>query len=254
MPAFYLPLDAATFRSTEHTVGPWGPDSQHLGPPSALLVRSLLAMGRPSLSRVTFEVLGPVPVADLTVSTSVERPGRSVELLSAALSHEGRVVLTARAWHIVGSDTTAVAGGEATPMPPPSTAVPMEIPDHWSGGYLAAVEWLSVSGGIFTPGDARVWARPRVAVVDGFEPSPLERLFSVVDSASGVSSRVDIRKWYAINTDLTVHLHRQPAGEWVGLDARTTIGPDGVGLATSVVHDAEGPVGTTAQALFVRER
>jgi hypothetical protein len=256
MNAFYEQLSDSTFRSTEHTVGPWGPDSQHLGPPSALLVRSLLALGNASssLARVTFEVLGPVPVADLTVSTSVERPGRSVELLAASLSHEGRVALTARAWRIVGADTTAVAGGSETLMAPPASAVPMEIPDHWSGGYLAAVEWLSVSGGIFTPGDAQVWARPRVAVVEGSEPTPLERLFSVVDSASGVSSRVDIRKWYAINTDLTVHLHRQPVGEWVGMDARTTIGPDGVGLATSVVHDVEGPVGTTAQALFVRER
>ncbi|WP_112261568.1 thioesterase family protein [Lentzea terrae] len=254
MPAFYEPLGDNVFRSTEHTVGPWGPDSQHLGPPSALLVRSLLAMNTPSLSRVTFEVLGPVPVADLTVSTSVERPGRSVELLSATLAHEGRVALTARAWHIVGSDTTAVAGGSGAPLAPPEDAVPMEIPDHWSGGYLAAVEWLSLSGGIFTPGDAQVWARPRVDVVEGSETSPLERLFSVVDSASGVSSRVDIRKWYAINTDLTVHLHRQPVGDWVGMDARTTIGPGGVGIATSVVHDVEGPVGTTAQALFVRER
>ncbi|MEV6717017.1 thioesterase family protein [Lentzea sp. NPDC051208] len=256
MPAFYLPLDETTFRSTEHTVGPWGPDSQHLGPPSALLVRSLLKLGNPSsaLARVTFEVLGPVPVADLTVSTSVERPGRSVELLAAALSHEGRTVLTARAWRIVTSDTASVAGGEVPALSPPESAVPMEIPEHWGGGYLAAVEWLSVSGGIFTPGDAQVWARPRVAVVEGSEPSPEELLFSVVDSASGVSSRVDIRKWYAINTDLTVHLHRRPAGEWVGMDARTTIGPDGVGLATSVVHDVAGPVGTTAQALFVRER
>lgn len=152
------------------------------------------------------------------------------------------------------SDTTTVAGGTVDRLAPPTSAVPMEIPDHWGGGYLAAVEWRSLSGGIFTPGDAQVWARPRVAVVEGFEPSPLERLFAVVDSASGVSSRLDIRKWYAINTDLTVHLHRPPVGEWVGMDARTTIGPDGVGLATSVVHDVEGPVGTTAQALFVRER
>jgi hypothetical protein len=256
MPAFYLPLGDDTYRSTPHTVGPWGPDSQHLGPPSALLVRSLLGLGNESsaLARVTFEVLGPVPVADLTVSTSIERPGRSVELLAASLSHEGRAVLTARAWRIVSSDTTSVAGGEVPALAPPSSAQPMEIPDHWGGGYLAAVEWLSLSGGIFTPGDAQVWARPRVSVVEGFEPTPLERLFSVVDSASGVSSRLDIRKWYAINTDLTVHLHREPAGEWIGMDARTTIGPDGVGVATSVVHDSEGPVGTTAQALFVRER
>lgn len=253
MPAFYLPLGDDTFRSTEHTVGPWGPDSQHLGPPSALLVRSLMGTDR-ALARVTFEVLGPVPVADLTVSTAVDRPGRSVELASATLSHEGRPVLTARAWRIVGSDTTAVAGGGAAALAPPASAVPMEIPEFWGGGYLSAVEWLSLSGGIFTPGDATVWARPRVDVVEGFAASPLERLFSVVDSASGVSSRVDIRKWYAINTDLTVHLHRRPVGEWVGMDAATTIGPDGVGLATSTVFDVEGPVGTTAQALFVRER
>ncbi|SER68828.1 Thioesterase-like superfamily protein [Lentzea xinjiangensis] len=256
MTAFYLPLGDGAFRSTEHTVGPWGPDSQHLGPPSALLVRSLLGVDRAetSLARVTFDVLGPVPVADLTVSTSVERQGRSVELVAASLSHNGRAVLTARAWRIVGADTAAVAGGTGEVLAPPRSASPMEIPEGWSGGYLAAVEWLSLSGGIFTPGDAKVWARPRVAVVEGFEPTPLERLFSVVDSASGVSSRVDIRKWYAINTDLTVHLHRQPVGEWVGMDARTTIGPDGVGVATSVVHDVQGPVGTTAQALFVRER
>jgi hypothetical protein len=253
MPAFYEPLDEGTYRSTSHTVGPWGPDSQHLGPPSALLVRSLLGTDR-VLARVTFEVLGPVPVADLTVSTSLDRPGRSVELVSATLSHEGRTALVARAWRILASDTTAVAGGSGTPLPPPSSAVPMEIPDGWGGGYLSAVEWLSLSGGIFTPGDARVWARPLVDVVEGFAPSPLERLFSVVDSSSGVSSRVDIRKWYSINTDLTVHLHRQPVGDWVGLDARTTIGPDGVGVATSTVHDVEGPVGSTAQALFVRER
>ena len=56
------------------------------------IVMVLLSLGNASssLARVTFEVLGPVPVADLTVSTSVERPGRSVELLSAALSHAGR--------------------------------------------------------------------------------------------------------------------------------------------------------------------
>ncbi|MGZ3146776.1 thioesterase family protein [Lentzea chajnantorensis] len=253
MPAFYLPLDEHTYRSTPHTVGPWGPDSQHLGPPSALLVRSLSDTDR-LLARVTFEVLGPVPVADLTVTTAVERPGRSVELASATLSHNGRAALVARAWRISTSDTTPVAGGSGVPLPPPSAAVPMEVPEHWGGGYLSAVEWLSLSGGIFTPGDALVWARPLVDVVEGSPITPLERLFAVVDSSSGVSSRVDIRKWYAINTDLTVHLHRRPVGEWVGLDARTTIGPDGVGVATSTVHDVEGPVGSTAQALFVRER
>jgi hypothetical protein len=99
-----------------------------------------------------------------------------------------------------------------------------------------------------------VWARPVVRVVAGEEPSAVQRLFTVADSASGVSSRVDIREWYSINTDLTVHLHREPVGEWYGLDAQTVIGPSGVGVATSVLHDEQGPVGRTTQSLFVRKR
>ncbi|MEU4744409.1 thioesterase family protein [Actinosynnema sp. NPDC023658] len=257
MDAFYERLDEDRFASTGHTTGPWGQESQHLGPPSALLVRALERCApRPGtvLSRVAFEVLGPVPVAELTVTASVLRPGRSVELLTAELAHGGRPVLRAGAWRTVAGDTAAVASDAGGPPAPPSECEPMTIPDHWQGGYLAAMEWRSVDGGIFAPGDAVVWARAQVRVVAGEEPSAVQRLFTVADSASGVSSRVDIRTWYAINTDLTVHLHREPVGEWFALDAATVIGASGVGVASSVLHDERGPVGRSAQSLFVRER
>lgn len=258
MDAFYERLADDRFASTGHTSGPWSDESQHLGPPSALLVRALERCApRPGalLSRVTFEVLGPVPVAELTVTASVDRPGRSVELLAAELAHEGRPVLRARAWRIVTGDTAALASEPGEPLAPPLGCARMAIPEAWrGGGYLAAMEWRAVSGGIFTSGDAVVWARPVVRVVAGEEPSAAQRLFTVADSASGVSSRVDIREWYAINTDLTVHLHREPVGEWYALDARTVIGPSGIGVATSVLHDERGPVGRTAQSLFVRKR
>lgn len=256
MDAFYERLAEDRFASTGHTVGPWSSDSQHLGPPAALLVRALERCApRPGtvLSRVAFEVLGPVPVAELTVTASVDRPGRSVELLSASLAHGGRPVLRASAWRIVTADTAAVASDPGDALAPPRDCAPMALPEG-SQGYLAAIEWRSISGGIFTPGDAAVWLRPAVQVVAGEEPSASQRLFTVADSASGVSSRLDIGRWYAINTELTVHLHREPVGEWFALDARTVIGPAGVGVASSVVHDERGPVGRTAQSLFVRER
>ncbi|WP_199441992.1 thioesterase family protein [Umezawaea beigongshangensis] len=255
--AFYLPVGDGVLRSTARTAGPWSERSQHLGPPSALLVRALERCAPREgtvLSRVAFDVLGPVPVAELTVRAEVLRPGRSVELLSAELAHEGRPVLRASAWRISGADTSEVATPAGPPLPPPRECGPMEIPPAWSGGYLGSVEWRSVSGGVFRPGDAVVWARASADLVEGEEMTPLQRLFSVVDSASGVSSRLDIGSWYVINTDLVVHLHRQPRGEWTALDASTAIGADGVGLATSTVHDASGPVGRSAQSLFVRER
>lgn len=257
MTAFFEPIGENRYRSTEHTVGPWNAESQHLGPPSALLIREFentAARDDAQLARVVFEVLGPVPVAELEVHAQVERPGRSVELLVGELRHEGRAVLSARAWRIVAGDTEAVQGGDLPVVDPPTKAEPMVIPDGWSGGYLAAVDWLSVHGGIFAPGDATVWGRPRVETVAGEQATPLQKLFSIADSASGVSSRLDIRKWFAINTDLSVHLFRQPRGEWFALQAQTAIGPGGVGVASSVLHDLDGPLGRTTQALFVRER
>ncbi|NBH03888.1 thioesterase family protein, partial [Amycolatopsis sp. SID8362] len=127
-------------------------------------------------------------------------------------------------------------------------------PEGWQGGYLDAVEWRAVRGGMDVPGPAAVWARPRVPLVDGEEPSGLQRLFTVADSGNGVSNFLDPRQWWFINSELTVHVRRVPAGEWIGLDAVTLVGEHGIGTATSILHDASGPLATGAQALMVRPR
>src|SRR4051812_30902257 len=107
---------------TEHTAGPWTPDAQHFGPPSALLVRAL--EGLPTerehlLARVTVEILGPAPLTELSVQSQVERPGRSVELASAELTSESKVVARASAWRISTSDTSGIAANAASPLPGP---------------------------------------------------------------------------------------------------------------------------------------
>ena len=56
-----------------------------------------------------------------------------------------------------------------------------------------------------------------------------------------------------MESDLTVYLVRPPVGEWVALEAATTVAA-GVGLARSVIHDQQGPVGRGLQALFVDRR
>lgn len=252
---FYEPLGEGRYASTVHTTGPWSPLTQHLGPPSALLVREmerLPAQAPMTIARVTVEILGPVPVAELSVTASVERAGRSVELLNASLSAAGRVAVRARAWRILRSDTRPVAGDVAEPLAPPSSGRVMTRPAGWGGGYLDVIEWRALSGSLGEPGPAVVWARQEVPLVGDEEPSGLQRLLTVADSGNGVSNRLDPRKWLFINTDLTVHVYRQPVGEWIALDAATSIGPEGVGTATTVLHDLTGPVGHGAQALLVR--
>ena len=65
---------------------------------------------------------------------------------------------------------------------------------------------------------------------------------------------MDVARWYSINPELTVHLHREAEGEWICLDAQTAISPGGAGLATSVLSDVRGPVGVGAQSLLVARR
>ena len=63
-----------------------------------------------------------------------------------------------------------------------------------------------------------------------------------------------VARYLFINVDLTVHLHRLPAGEWVCLDAVTIPEPTGIGLADTALRDERGPIGRALQTLLVRER
>jgi hypothetical protein len=252
--AFYVPVRPGVFRATPHTVGPWTSTDQHGGPPSALLVRALeqvLPAGDGGLARLTVELLGAVPVDELTVTASVVRPGRSVQLAVATLSAGGRDVARASGWWHRFGDTAEVSRFGAAPELP---AEPDPVDDRWPGGYLQAMEWRRVKGDFAEPGPAIVWSRMRMPLVDGEEPSPVQRLLVTADSGNGVSSALPLDSWLYVNTELTVHVLRPPVGEWFCLDAVTTIGPTGGGYAITTLSDTTGEVGRGAQALLIRPR
>jgi hypothetical protein len=146
-----------------------------------------------------------------------------------------------------------VPPGGDPPPPLPGSTVGL-TPDGWVDGYLSAVEWRPVRGAFAQPGPATVWARLRYPLVPDEETGPLERVLAVADSGNGLSGELDITKWHFINPELTVHLHREAVGEWVGLDARTAISAGGAGLATSVLFDRDGQLGVGAQSLLISPR
>ncbi len=84
--------------------------------------------------------------------------------------------------------------------------------------------------------------------------TPLERLFAVADDANGIGTKLDIRKWTFLNTDLVVHVHRVPDGEWIGIRAETNYGPDGIGTTIGTLFDEGGAVGAIQQSVLVRPR
>ena len=204
-----------------------------------------------ALARITVEILGPVPIGELEIETSLERPGRSVELLAGELRADGRAVLRARAWRVLGSP---VGTPEDAPvaLPETDTAPPPLLGERF--GYAHAIEWRWARGDWTERGPATVWTRMRIPLLEGEEPSPLQRVMVVADSGNGASNVLDWTRYLFINTELTVHFARAPVGEWVLLDAQTRIAEGGAGLASSVLSDRTGPVARGAQALFVAPR
>jgi hypothetical protein len=254
--AFYE-RDGDAFVPSELTRGPWDPGAQHAGPPSALLGRAVEAEGT-LIGRMTIEVLRPVPLAPLAVTSGVIRPGRNVELLEAALYEAGGgdrpPIARATAWRLRTDD--GVAALDSGP-PPPGPEAGGERPFFPTGqdvGYHTAMDYRFVDGGFIEPGPARVWLRMRQPLVAGEPVSPLARVLVAADSGNGVSAALDYRRHLFINTELSVHLVREPAGEWVLLDAITYVGPHGVGLSESVLYDETGRLGSAAQTLLVRRR
>ena len=256
--AFYLPLGENRWGATVHTTGPWDARFQHGGPPSALLARAIeQCEPRENMlvARMTVDILGAIPVHELELRSRVLRPGRSVELVEAALSAGGREVARAQAWRVLR--TTQEVAPQRSPVPT-TAPLPSEstllAADGWVDGYLSAVEWRFAAGASGQPGPATAWTRLRHPLVPGETPSPLQRVLTVADSGSGISAELDLINWHFINPELTVHLHREAVGEWICLDAQTVISPDGVGLATSVLSDLDGPIGVGAQSLLVAQR
>jgi hypothetical protein len=272
--AFFVPQGDA-YSPTELTRGPWDPDSQHAGPPAGLLGREIERLdgaGERQVGRITFEILRAVPIAPLRVEARVARPGRSVELVEASLTDSDGEVIRATAWRLRSAEIELPAGLSSVDGPgligtSPSTLrpgfVPPGVEEARPGtfpptghdvGYHTAMEYRFVRGDFGIPGPALVWMRMRQPLVAGEEPSPLQRVLVAADSGNGVSATLDWGRYLFINVDLTVHLHRPLAGEWVCLDSITIAEPLGTGLADTALYDGRGPIGRAAQTLLIDER
>ena len=269
MDAYYELLDAddplgERFEASDHVISTWSPDMQGAAPVSALLVRALQRCEpRPDtrLSRVVVDLLGPVPVnGPLWMRAARRRAGTKIELLSAEMLAPGpdgnpRPVAEARAWRFQEHDTTELVFTPDPPLRPraEATARPAGAQRPGTPTFIDTLDWRWLND-ILNSVPAECWVRSKVDLVKGEAATPLERLFCIADIANGMGSRMDVRQWTFLNTDLTVHLHRLPVGDWFGIRAQTSYGPDGVGTSVGTLFDEAGPVGAIQQAQLVRRR
>jgi hypothetical protein len=255
-------LEGERFVPTELARGPWDPNAQHGGAAAAVLGRAVERF-EPELglavTRITFELLRPIPLVPLTVTAAMTRPGKRVQLVTASLKADEVELVRATALRVlpvprdIPDDTDAP---EQAP-PAPSAVAPLGrlIAQERPTNFSDAFELRLVDGQPFgTPGPSRMWFRLRVPVVAGEDPSPLQRVLVAADFGNGISGVLDYERFVFINPDLTVYVRRAPAGVWVGLDSSTWLEPGAGGYAESALYDERGRIGRAVQALYVAPR
>jgi hypothetical protein len=256
--AYFERVGPASYVATRHTGGAWDPTTQHVGPALGLLAHAVEAdrdLRRDDglvIGRLSYDILGTMPVdpgQPVEAAVRVLRPGRTIELVEAALSHDGRDAVRLRAWLMRAADTTTLAGSSFEPMPPPDELPSWDPTTVWPGGFIASAE---VRRRQEHPGRGRFWVRTAVPLLDDETVSDLARAAGLLDIANGMTVRVDPATAAFPNIDLTAHLFRAPSGDWTGFDTTVSLGPDAIGLTSSVLHDVQGPIGTLAQILTVR--
>jgi hypothetical protein len=273
--------DGELLLPTEHARGPWDPRALHGGAPAALMASAFERMepgAELPFARLSFEFLRPVPMGPLKLTTRMSRPGRRVQALEGELSAEGVTVCRATGLRIVAVPQdlpelaeTQVKAARADTIAGPADGhgVLFALDDMERKSFAAsAMEMRFLSGqplagelpeqdtasNHIPSGAATVWMRLRHPLLADELLTPLARVVATSDFGNGVAAVLPFDRYVFINADLTISLDRRPHGEWVALQARTLLHPDGIGWAESVLHDELGPVGRATQALVVQPR
>jgi hypothetical protein len=214
--------------------------------------------GLTHIGRLTANLLRPLPIAELEIEVITDYSGRNAAHYSACLWGEGKELARFTALAQRESELTLPddLDGHPLPMAPKtpaqSTIVRMPFGRRLTG-YADLVE-NRIASGAFFQGRCAAWFRLQRPLVDGEAPSGYQRVAVAADSGNGISSVLDWGRFVFVNADLTINLLRRPLGEWICVDARTLLAPNGCGLTESQLFDEAGLIGRATQSLAVRAR
>jgi hypothetical protein len=245
-------VDGNDVVTSPYAAGPWDPSMQHGSPPAALVVWAAERIPTPVAMRVARVT---VPVAPLTIESEVLREGRKIQLCAVRLLAGGVVVVGA---------TVLKIKVQAQELPPEAAILPVELPgpdqsrvepaDFSSSPFVTGMSLRAARGRFGSPGPGAIWYRVDRPIVEGSHVSQAMRAMAAADFCNGTSAVLDFRAWTFLNADLTVNFSREPAGDWILLDAESWIGPDGAGLAMARLADQRGYFGRAIQSLVIEKR
>ncbi len=256
MSAFLKLDDQHVYIGLEPTRGPWSVDHCHAGPPAGAIARSveIVAGAGKLLTRLTLDLIRPIPIAGFRVDVEMQRQGRSVSTAAVMLSDlNGRVCVTGTALLIAPSQEHAVPTppvaqlkvADAVPGP-----FPIRKPAHGLPAFGSFVDVLYPEGEDCEPGPTTMWMKT-VPLIEGEAPSSFQRICPLADSGNAISRNAELQEVGFVNPDLTIVAHRQTAADWLLTETISHWRPNGIGLAEARISDENGPLATALQSVIL---
>ncbi len=235
----FFTRDGDLWVPTERSQGPWSKAQLHgqmIAAMQAHVAESLF--GAPDLmpARLTVDMFRAVPWAPLKIDAQIARDGRRVRSVDVSVTAEGVEVTRASVLFLRRSEEPP--GQVATPPytpPPPVSEVPRSPRSDSSWENRTVPHQPGIEPIV-------MWTRTLVPLLEGVPMTPFVRAATSSDSANPWGHWSDDGLHF-VNADVTLYLHREPIGEWIGMSIIGRGSADGVGVANAAIYDETGPVG-----------
>jgi hypothetical protein len=244
---------------TELAGSPWHPAMLHGGAPAALMAYGLeQAVANPALqpTRLTIDLVRPIPKAPLRMSTRNLRTGKRIVLQEITLSADDKPVAIATGLFIQPHPVTVpdYAPRHPLPLPAPDTLQDVSFRDVLFSGKdgmppgLHTTIQMRPASGLREQGQGAAWLRLPATILAGTANSPFMRAALTSDFSNGVGQLSLGNNQGTINADISLQLLRLPQPGWIGIDARTWLQDNGLAMVQAQLYDGVGLIGQVTQS------
>ncbi len=236
--------------------GPWDPKSLHGRVIAGLLGGIIEARFRDAafqFTRLTVDLWRLPQFVPLTVETRLVREGGRIKVVDAECFADG--VSMGRAIGLLLRRGTPPAGEIWSPpdwdFPKPDTFDPPPPPE--ARDWTPMWETRGRGNAFGTVGRKQVWVRELRPLFDHEPLTPFQRVALAADLTSPLANSGSSGLGY-INTDITLYLHRDPVGEWIGFESLAHHADAGVATGECTLYDEHGAIGRSSVAALAQRR
>ncbi len=251
----FFTIEGTHYVPTPAARGPWNPNSLHGRVIAGLLGAEIERLhGDPEFipARLTVDMYRLPDLSPVEVTTTVVRAGNRIRVIDAEFISGG--VSAGRATCQLLKRTENPSGNVWKPpvwdVPKPADLPPPDPARTPMGGMW---ETRRITGDFAQAVQKRVWVREIRELVEGRPLTPFVRVTGSADFVSPAANIGDAGLQF-INSDVTVYLHREPVGDWIGYEVINHGATDGVAIGECFIYDEQGPIGSAACAALAQRR